>query len=327
MEKLLFGVLFSDNRLSLKKAFAVQVARAGSSNIEFDAFSNMVSECSRNLYGEGICLGNDLKELILVVLKEWLLNVRLTKRYLDERLSIEAYRNYATKDKKIILQETLFMLNHMLRRKQKISAKVKQFYFDTFMCTSDLQELALICFAYIEYPFLLPKELLNNVVQDVADVFIKVLSSTSISNYIAFEKQDGSNLQDVFKLLSMLVENNNLFVKNIANNLFQLLTEGRGTQPSICVSQLLDYLNLDEAILYLNKAVQSQLSDDQLVLMTCRFIDWICFPNSKATTDQWVLEILKSLLQRKKYQVLSTVIEAKIVQVNINWYKTYFVNY
>ena len=84
------------------------------------------------------------------------------------------------------------------------------------MCISDLKEFSLVCFTYIECPFLLPKELTLSDVQNVGAVFVKVLSDTSISDYISYEKHNAGKLKCIFTLMSMLIEKDGHFVNIVA---------------------------------------------------------------------------------------------------------------
>ena len=327
MEKLLFGIIYSEKPLSLKKKFAAQIAGAGKNqNIEYGAFSKMLIECMQHMYGEKMNLDKDSEGLVRNVVRSWILNMKMTERYLEEKLSVETYKTLTSKHKIALLNELLFIMRNLSETKHRIPniQNFQLFYYDAFMCVSDLREFSLICCTYIEYPFLLLKELSPNAVQNVGAVFVKVLSDTPISDYIVYEKQEKENLQYVFKLLSVLVEKSRNFVNIIATNLFKVLMDDTSTQPSICISKYLNFLNIDDVSVYLNQAIQSKLSEDQLVLMTCRMLDWICFPDIKLAIDQWVLQVFKYLLLQKKYQILSTVIEGKIIQVNIIFKSKHF---
>ena len=318
MEKLLFGILLSDKPLSLKKTFALQIAGAGKGRgIEYDIFSNMLNECMHHIYDEEVQLDEHSNQIVLDVIKGWVQNMEMIKRYLEDKLSIIEYEMLTLKNKSKFLEELLLILKCLSETEQKIPVliKLQSFCYEAFMSISDLKEFSLVCFMYIEYPFLLPKELTLNAVHNAGAVFVKVLSDTSISTYITYEKQDAERLKCIFKLLSILIDKDRNFVNIIAGKIFKVLMNDATAQPSICISKYLNYLNMDKVSLYLNQATQSNLSDDQLILMTSRLMDWICFPDPKLATDQWVMQVFKYFLQQKKYQVLFTVIEGKIIQV------------
>ena len=323
MEKLLFGILSSDKPLSLKKTFALQIAGAGKGRgIEYEAFSNMLNHCMYHIFDEKVQLNHHSKEIVLDVIKGWIQNIELIERYMEEKLSITKYKELTLKNKITFFEELLLILKSLSETKQKIPnlSKFQLFCYEAFMCVSDLKEFSLVCFTYIECPFLLPKELKLSDVQNVGAVFVKVLSDTSISDYINYEKHEARKLKCIFILMSMLIEKDEHFVNIVASKIFKVLMDNVSAQPSICISKYLNYLNLDKVSLYINQAIQSNLSDDQLTLMTSRLIDWICFPDPQLATDQWIMQVFKYFLQQKKYQVLFTVIEGKIIQVCIILY-------
>ncbi|XP_066931584.1 ubiquitin carboxyl-terminal hydrolase 38-like isoform X2 [Clytia hemisphaerica] len=321
MEKILIGVLSSEQPFQLKKTLAIQIANAGKKNIDYANFENLVKGCLKQLFEtdlKQLSMDKNSSELILLVLKSWLGNFELTKRYFDEEFMNKSFKTIDATRQITFLRKLLLVLDSLFSSKQKFNAnslEQMQFYFyDTFTLATGIEEFSLICNAYLEYPHLLPKDLSLSSVQNIVSIFVKILSLTPISQFIALENKDGNNVQSIFKLLNLLLEKDRKISNLIGNALFKALTTD-GKHPSICIAKLLKCLNLDELSLCINEVVKSQLTDDTLTLMTCRLVDWICLPDPAIATDQWVMQVLKYLIQHKKYQVLSSVIDGKINQI------------
>jgi hypothetical protein len=323
MEKILFGVISSDKPIQLKRSLATQIANAGkNNNLSYDAFTSMLMESFNYLHGSYSDILNkaEFHKMVEDVLKTWILNNGiLSYRYVEENFLNQIADDNLSKKKESELMCLIFIMDITFKNEKhqlflQHNDKLQHYFYKTFTFVTNINCFALICKAYLNFPFLLPKDLPLESIKNVIGVFVKVLSETPISEFIALETKDAESHQSIFKLLTTLTKKNIQVSKFIGNHIFKTLTK-EGTQPSVCVAKLLQYLNLDELSVYVYDVIKFKLPDDLLVLMTCRLVDWICLPDQKIATEQWALQVFKFLIKNNKFSVLFRVIEGKIKQV------------
>ena len=322
MEKILLGLMSSDKPIQLKRSLAAQIANAGKKdNLSYNEFTNMLNECLSYLHGScSSTLNKECQKMVKDVLQTWILNnTVITYKYVEENFLHQTPDDQSNEESKLIYM--IFIMESTFNKKQhnqflEHTDKLQNYFYKTFTSIKNISSFALICKAYLRFPFLLPKDLSLESVQDVIGVFVKVLSETPISEFLTFKMKDTESHQGIFTLLTTLTTKNSQVSKLIGNQVFKSLTK-EGIHPSICVAKLLQYLDLNELSVYIDDFIKYKLADDLLVLMTCRLLDWICLPDQTVATEQWALQVLKFLIQNRKFSVLFTVVEGKIKQVSI----------
>ena len=316
MDKILSGILNSSNPEKLKVAFIQQVSHTVSAaeNLESilqicidffkeDTYSDGLNSAMDNMFMNWV---KHNKDASIKFLTDELLKKPINQ--MESNLKIKHVRS---------LNKCIKTVNAIHEiSSSPIKAILSTYLFSSFVTVDDFELLGCFCDLYLQYPVLFPSNLNFQTLLDLSNRVISILSSCRFvfvneKHHPAFY----NCINHVYGFFSKYFGQDVALMKQTALTIFNILSNPNKC-PSISLARLvpcfqLEMLNEDlEDII-----VSSTISEETLILMLCRMVDWACFPADDFYIERLINKLMGLLIKFQKSNILFTVIENKINQV------------
>lgn len=328
MDKILIGLINSEQPIAVKKSVVTQIANYGQQNTDEELFKKILKCClgvllpaqDENVADKNLVIQDLLKHVVKMWVKS---NGLFSRQFINTEILNKPLHSFDKEEDQIsLLRHLKFLLDIFYsgipfnnKENKSFNSILKGYLYASLLKTENVKALSLLCKCSMTYQFLMSQNLSRENKDDILGIIVNILSTTPITYFLRQADPAEFEYQHIDNLLSKLI-NDKETMEIVGNHIFKRLS-AEGPQPSPCIALILVHLKLEFLSNSIEQLMTMNLQDETLTKILSSMIDWIFVPNPKISADQWIIHHMKCLIKYSKYQILFVVIEAKIKQVKI----------
>ena len=311
MDKILVGVIRSNQPIAVKTAVVTQISNAAVGNTSEITCFNVLKVCFDILYSSEDGNEKDISDLVQNVAINWMKNnIEMAVKYMNDELLqipfVKMEREEQNRHVKI-MNSSIKVLNEFYPTWQcsTIKDSVKLYFFTAFLQVEELEMLSNISELYLRHEIFL-SDCLESVIKMIKSI-VSIVSQCHVTKY------DDTNercLAPILKLFSRYIVMDINYMNYAARVIFTAIS-GHERKPSVLLVKLLSCFNIDAIVHYMDSVI-AEASEKSIILALDRIVDWCFLPSPVTKIHVYVIQFMTSLVRNGKQSIVYLITNLKI---------------